>query len=302
MDEDDAVLKRREIVRNSMRRHRAMNNRVLSDLQAQVEFLERVYEAKTATALHNRDARFDRLTASTQFLLHQNAMLLEALRRRAAMNQALLRTIPRLTDMPSLLYDNEFIQSHLSVFKSTLLSTSHLPPSSARVSTDAVDGWESQVVKTQALVKYSSVKVCRNMAAPTDVVWREMWTKYCNVQIVRLVDMDTVAFEAVLVDQATGRTIPRILVLHRFQHGSASYIGRVVLDKAAIGRGPPVYHINLLGLEGQSTQGEMRVTSKGVISLDLVHPLYAQAVLAQNALHLRTYESNALHDPDATTY
>ncbi|RLO08377.1 hypothetical protein DYB28_000081 [Aphanomyces astaci] len=295
----------------------------MQDLQEQVAFLESVYNAHVASSsLDKWDARLDRLAASTQFYLHQNNLLLDALRRRAAMNESLLRMMvhvfhtsfirltlslqPRLTDMPSLLYDDQFIQSHLDELKSTLLTSSDYRsfPSVANTSSDSTDGWKSATAATKSSVQYKSTKVCRHIAAPAVDLWLQMWTMYANVQaiskmgktvtsarLVRLVDLDTVLFEVTMAEQ------PRVVLLHRFHTGSAFYFARVVCDKAAIGLGRPhVYHMNLLELEDQPRRGDVSVMSKGVVSLDVVGPAHAHAVLAQNVFQLCTYERHFPHD------
>ncbi|RHZ00965.1 hypothetical protein DYB31_006815, partial [Aphanomyces astaci] len=296
---------------------------VMQDLQEQVAFLESVYNAHVASSsLDKWDARLDKLAASTQFYLHQNNLLLDALRRRAAMNESLLRMMvhvfhtsfirltlslqPRLTDMPSLLYDDQFIQSHLDELKSTLLTSSDYCsfPSVANTSSDSTDGWKSATAATKSSVQYKSTKVCRHIAAPAVDLWLQMWTMYANVQaiskmgktvtsarLVRLVDLDTVLFEVTMAEQ------PRVVLLHRFHTGSAFYFARVVCDKAAIGLGRPhVYHMNLLELEDQPRRGDVSVMSKGVVSLDVVGPAHAHAVLAQNVFQLCTYERHFPHD------
>ncbi|RHY87814.1 hypothetical protein DYB37_009203 [Aphanomyces astaci] len=258
----------------------------MQDLQEQVVFLESVYNAHVASSsLNKRDARLDRLTVSTQFYLHQNNLLLDALRRRTAMNESLLRMMvhvfhtscirltlllqPRLMDMPSLLYDDQFIQSHLDEPKSTLLT--------------------------------SSDYLCCHIAVPAVDLWLQMWTMYANVQaiskmgktvtsarLVRLVDLDTFLFEVTMAEQ------PRVVLLHRFHTGSTFYFARVVCDKAAIGLGHPlVYHMNLLELEDQPRRGDVSVMSKGVVSLDVVGPAHAHAhaVLAQNVFPPRCKRS-----------
>ncbi|KAF0697816.1 Aste57867_11531 [Aphanomyces stellatus] len=307
-----AAERKRERVRVSMRRHRATKEKIMHDLRAQVAYLESIQQLHTVpvdmTTLIECDERFGKLACTTQYLMHQNRVLEEALQRRHALNESILQRMPRMADIPPLMYDNMFIRSHVEALKAMHFVD---PVPYYRDASKVHDGWKSQLTTDAPMVRYNTSKSAVPLGGHAPHAMMEsLWALVCggraellqastvvgDHRFVRFVDKDTIVFELTTHEPLIPHPVKRMLVLHRHidAASSAAVVTRLAFTKTDLTtyHTPRPYHANSVAFAPTDDhESGVDVSSQGSIFLEGVSHEYAKVIVDLNVVLMCRWET-----------